>query len=260
MNSLTLAMRAKGSVGSPLPCPFPQLEQMRAFLRRGQISLLAGASGGGKTAFMTHWVLNGMYDEINTIPTLYFSSDSDQFTVGSRVAQSILKCTQDEADDRLRESWEIFHEATGHVWWDWKVGPTLQHYESEIEAYALVMGMYPHLIVIDNLMDSDAGYGASEGENQRETLLWGSEWARKTGAHIAFLHHVTGPNVRGDAPIGIDGIMNKVDKRARLILTFHQSTPGFLNVSVVKNSLGPKATDGSWYTSLPWLPERGWFG
>ncbi|MFC6021532.1 AAA family ATPase [Plantactinospora solaniradicis] len=253
-------MRARGRVGDPLPCPYTSLERMRAFARRGQISLSAGASGGGKTAFWSNWALNARYDGDYPIPTLYFSSDSDQHTVGIRIAQAVLGCTQDEAEERLEDSWDLFHEATEHTWWDFKVGPTLDHFDAEIETYSLVHGQYPSLIVIDNLMDCDAGYGADEGANQREALLWGSSKARETNAHIAFLHHVTGPNVNGNYPIGKDGLMNKVDKRPRLILTFHQTDPGLLNVSVVKNSTGPARSDGGWFTSIPWLPERSWFG
>lgn len=207
--------------------------------------------------------MNGRYDDIYPIPTLYFSSDSDQATLGIRAVQGVFQCTQAEAEKKLQEAggWEAFHEATEHVWFDFTVGPSLEHFNSEIEAYAITNGEYPHLIVVDNLMDVDSGYGADEGANQREALLWGADKARETGAHIAFLHHVTGENVEGNAPIGKKGLMNKVDKRPRLIFTFFQDPdlPGHLNVSVVKNSNGQAKSDGTMYTSIPWLPERSWF-
>lgn len=257
-------MRARGSVGEPLPTPFPQLARLNAHARRGQMSLSAAASGGGKTAFWTHWVLNGRYDDVHPIPTLYFSSDSDQWTVGTRIAQGVFQCTQAEVKERLEDPKQlaIFHEATEHVWFDWTVGPSLEHFNSEIEAYAINEGEYPHLIVVDNLMDVDSGYGADEGSNQREALLWGASKARETGAHVAFLHHVTGDNVEGNSPIGKRGLMNKVDKRPRLIYTFFKNPdqPNYLNVSVVKNSNGKAESDGSMYVSIPWLPERSWFG
>lgn len=260
--NISLAMRAKGRLGEPLPSPYTSLEKMRAFARRGQMSLSAGASGGGKTAFWSNWALRARYDDIYPIPTLYFSSDSDQHTVGARLAQAVFGCTQDDAAKRLEEpgGWEAFHEATEHIDWDFTVGPTIEHFDAEIDSYAISNGSYPSLVVVDNLMDVDAGYGADEGSNQREALLWGSAKARATGAHVAFLHHVTGANVNGDSPIGKDAIMNKVDKRPRLILTFFQDIPGFLNCSVVKNSTGQAKSDGSMYCQIPWLPERSWFG
>lgn len=264
MNSLSLAMRARGRVGDPLPTPFSQLAALRAYARRGQMGLTAAASGGGKTALWTHWVMSARYDDIYPIPTLYFSSDSDQATVGVRCAQGVFGCTQDEAEGRLNApgGWEKFHEATEHVWWDFTVAPSIEHFNEEIEAYALTNGEYPHLIVVDNLMDVDAGYGADEGSNQREALLWGAAKARETGAHVHFLHHVTGDNVEGNAPMGKRSLMNKVDKRPRLILTMFQppELPGYLNVSVVKNSSGQAKSDGSMYVSIPWLPERSWMG
>lgn len=255
-------MRAAGRVGDPLPTPFSQLDKLNALPRRGQMSLSAAASGGGKTAFWMHWVMNGRYDGDYPIPTLYFSSDSDQWTVGTRVAQAVFQCTQKEAQERLNNDWQTFHDATEHIWIDWQVGPSLEHFNAEIEAYAIANGEYPHLIVVDNLMDVDSGYGADEGSNQREALLWGASKARETGAHIAFLHHVTGDNVEGNAPIGKKGLMNKVDKRPRLIYTFFKNPeqPGYLNLSVVKNSNGKAESDGSMYTSIPWLPERSFFG
>ncbi|WP_073837487.1 AAA family ATPase [Micromonospora sp. CB01531] len=257
-------MRAKGRVGEPLPTPFSQLAALRAFARRGQMGLTAAASGGGKTAFWCHWVMNGRYDDIYPIPTLYFSSDSDTATVGVRTAQGVFGCTQDEAEKRLAEpgGWEAFHEATEHVWWDFQVAPTLEHMNEEIEAYAIANGEYPHLIVVDNLMDVDSGYGADEGSNQREALLWGASKARETGAHVHFLHHVTGENVNGDRPIGKRDILNKVDKRPRIIYTAWQDPemPGYLQLSVIKNSNGSAKSDGSLYVSIPWLPERAWMG
>lgn len=228
------------------------------------MSLTAAASGGGKTAFWSHWVMTARYQDIYPIPTLYFSSDSDQATVGVRAAQAVFGCSQEDVPRHLGEpgGWAAFHEATEHVWYDFTVGPELSHFDAEIEAYSIAQGAYPHLIVVDNLMDVDAGYGADEGSNQREALLWGAAKARETGAHVAFLHHVTGDHVNGDAPIGKRDIMNKVDKRPRLIFTMHKDPmePGLLNVSVVKNSTGRAESDGSLFVRIPWLPERSWFG
>lgn len=247
-----------------MPSPFPSLDSLRAFARRGQMGLTAAASGGGKTAFWSHWVMNARYDGIHPIPTLYFSSDSDVATVGVRIVQGVFGCTQDEAKEVLDKpgAWESFHEATEHIYWDFTVGPTLAHFNEEIDAYAMGNGEYPHLIIVDNLMDVDAGYGADEGSNQREALLWGASKARETGAHIHFLHHVTGDNVEGNEPMGKRSLMNKVDKRPRLIYTMFKDPerPNFLNVSVVKNSSGPAESNGSLYVSIPWLPERSWFG
>ncbi len=228
------------------------------------MGLTSAASGGGKTAFWCHWVMNARYDGDYPIPTLYFSSDSDTATVGVRTAQGVFHCTQDEAEKRLKEpgGWEAFHEATQHVWWDFQVAPTLEHMNEEIEAYAISEGAYPHLIVVDNLMDVDSGYGADEGSNQREALLWGAAKARETGAHVHFLHHVTGDNVEGNTPMGKRALMNKVDKRPRLIYTMFQDPafPQMLNVSVVKNSSGTAQSDGGLFVRIPWVPERSWMG
>lgn len=253
-------MRAQERVGEPLPSPFRKLNDLRAFARRGQMGLTAAASGGGKTAFWCHWVMNARYPDGRPIPTLYFSSDSDTETVGVRIAQGVFGCSQDEAKKRLKTpgGWAELHAATEHIWWDFQVGPSLEHMDQEIEAYAIANGAYPHLVIADNLMDIDAGYGSDEGSNQREALLWGASRARETVAHFNFLHHVTGDNVEGNAPLGKRSLMNKVDKRPRLILTMFQDpgTPGFLNVSVVKNSLGQANSSGALYVPVAWVPER----
>lgn len=257
-------MRARGQLGSPLPSPYRSLDNMRAFARRGQMSLSVGASGGGKTAFWSNWALQARHEGDYPIPTLYFSSDSDAHTVGIRMAQAVFGCPQDDAEKKLKQGggWSLLHEATEHIYWDFTVGPTLEHFNDEIDAYAIANGEHPHLIIVDNLLDVDSGYGADEGANQREAMLWGAAKARETDAHIAFLHHVTGEQVNGEAPIGKRDILNKVDKRPRLIYTFHKNPaqPGLLNVSVVKNSSGPAQSNGGWFASIPWTPERSWFG
>lgn len=48
LQTIGLTLRAKGKEGESLPAVFHQLERIGAKIRRGQVTLVAGAAGAGK--------------------------------------------------------------------------------------------------------------------------------------------------------------------------------------------------------------------
>lgn len=261
MQSLGLALRKRGDAGEPLPSPFRAFDSVKISFRRSQLSLIAAAPGGGKTALTIWMILRMMYKEAG-VPTLYMSADTDMMTVASTALAGIMEVRMEEAELLIGqedpEAAGLLEEWTSHIWFCFQRGPTLEDIGTELEAYAHVHGEYPHLVIIDTLRSV-----AESGEDlHRYSVIMPalSELAGKIQAHVLALHHVTGRWENGNQPIPRDGIEFKVTKEASTVLTLFRSEPGFLGVRVVKSRNGPAWTDGSYGVEIPWNPDRGYFG
>lgn len=261
MQTLALAMKASPDEGEALPSPFKRVTALGAVHRRGQVSLVAAGSGGGKSAYATHLAVHGKHNWGDPIPTLYFSADSDKVTLGTRVACSLVNRPLGEVEEKLRngdrELWQKVSEVD-HIWWNWHAQPSCHDIQQEMEAYAYVNGEWPHLVVIDNLINVDAEGEA--GHVQKDGVVhWLQQLANLTNAHVLILHHVTGNYEDGNQPIPKSALLDKVAKRPRLVLTLWKPGENLLGVSVVKNSTGRASSDGSYGTTLGWMPERSYF-
>lgn len=252
MQTLSLALRVSEDVGLALPSVFPTLEKMGAKFRRGQLSLIAGGPGTGKSAIASYIAVNAGYGDFSEVgvPTLYFSADTDKRTLGNRVAASVSHHTVDEAEDLISQKHNgilrILEDNTSHIWFNWNNGPNLDDIENEVEAFAHTWGEWPHLIVIDNLKNIWVDNPGDGGEHVRydRVLDYLHELAGLTNAHIMVLHHVTGFYEDGDKPIPLSGILGKVTKPFRLIITLYRPTEEQIGLSIVKNSTGKMDQSG----------------
>lgn len=267
MQTLALSMRASQERGAPLPVRYKGLGALGAHFRRGQVSLIVAAAGVGKSSFIMDYSIFADYDgEGNMIPTLYFSADSDEQTIGDRATAAIIGKDTTEAHKLLRakdnKTWRAQEEATNHIWFNFEPTPTLDDISDEIDAYCYYTGDFPHLIVIDTAMNVQAGGDMSMGmQNLYGVMDAAHKVARLTGAHVCIQHHATGEHVDGNQPLPRSGIMGKIDKLPRLILTLYKPGPDLLGVSVVKNSNGPADANGvDVQVQLPFMPSRSWIG
>lgn len=268
MQSLALAMKARGDEGHALPTVFTQLEELGAHFRRGQMSLIAAAPGGGKSAVASHLALKMAYDAFmdERVPTLYFSADSDRGTLGVRLAAAVLNKTLQDTEALLdsgdEESWSALENALDHVWLSWDPAPSLSDIEKEIEAYVEVQGEYPHLIIVDNLKNLVPDNAGQRHEEYDEIMEWLKVLASTTKAHVLVLHHVTGMYENGNEPIPLNGLLGKPGKACRLILTLFmiERDPDIMGMCIVKNSNGKADASGGLYVAVPWMAERSWFG
>lgn len=246
MQTLSLALRNSEDVGHALPGVFPSLEKIGAKFRRGQLSLIAGGPGTGKSAVASYIATNSGYGEFGEIgvPTLYFSADTDKRTLGNRIAASVSHETVDNSEKLLNERHkgflQILEDATSHIWFNWNTSPNVEDLGAEVEAFAHATGDWPHLIVIDNLKNIWVDSSGEGGEHIRydRVLDYLHEVAGYTNAHIMVLHHVTGIYEDGDKPIPLSGILGKVTKPFRLIITLYRPSEQQIGLSVVKNSTG----------------------
>lgn len=257
MQTLIRAMLAKQDEGLALPSPFTQFPSYGIRFRRGQVSLIAAASNGGKSALATHIAVHSR----PKIPTLYFSADSDKITLGTRVAASILNKPVDVVEGRLRagdqEVWDAVEEATDHIWFSWDAAPSLKDIEEEMLAFAYTTGTWPHLLVIDNLINIDPE--GESGHVQKDGVLhWLQQLSNLSNAHTMVLHHVTGVYEDGVNPIPKSGLLDKVAKRPRLVLTLYRISENLMGVRVVKNSSGKADPEAGYGPDLAVQFERSW--
>lgn len=246
MQTLSLALKGSEAVGTSLPPVFPSLEKMGAKFRRGQLSLIAGGPGTGKSAVATFLAVNMAYGEFGEtpVPTLYFSADTDKRTLGNRITASVSHETVDNVETLLEKKhkglMQILEDNTSHIWFNWNNGPSLDNIQDEVEAFAHATGDWPHLIVIDNLKNIWVDNPGEGGEHVRydRVLDFLHELAGYTNAHIMVLHHVTGFYEDGDKPIPLSGILGKVTKPFRLIVTLYRPSEEQIGLSIVKNSTG----------------------
>lgn len=260
MQTLSLAMEARPDEGKALPTPFKSFHDFGIHFRRGQVSIVAAASGGGKSALATHIAVHAA----PRIPTLYCSADTDKITLGTRIAASILNRPVASVESDLRrgdiETWSTVKDGTDHVWFYWDAYPSLQDVEDELDAYAYVTGAWPHLIVIDNLINIDSDGEA--GHLQKDAVMhYLQQLANITNAHIMVLHHVTGQYEDGLQPIPKSGLLDKVAKRPRLVLTLYrveEDPEHILGVRVVKNSSGRMDPAATYGPNIAVMFEKAW--
>lgn len=237
MKTLARAVRRGLSSGEPLPSPWPVFESKKITFRRSSMQMIAGPPGSMKTVLMLNIV-----DRMGpNVPTLYHSSDSDDFTMATRVYAMRTGTSTDESELLIMKDAALAAEALktfGHVKWSFHAAPTLDHMWREAEAFREVHGTYPHHTVIDILMDVD--YEGASDQNYWALMSELKVMARDQQTALTIVHH-TSEAAKGGTPPPRSAIMGKANQLPTCILTLwgdaHQGT---LDVAVVKNRFGPQ--------------------
>lgn|SRR5690606_30336540 len=240
MLSLTQSVWARGSAGDPLPTVYQALADKGIIFRRGQLCLVCAGPGTGKSAFTLSLALKG------AVPTLYMSADSDSFDQAKRAVSIVSngRINQEDAEAMVLAG-EIPPEIQAEfdrrpVRFNYSAQPTIDELERSLTAYLELYGVYPDLIVVDNItnvvseMDEENQYAGLEG-----LMDYLHNVARKTQACVVPLHHVTGKHNNGGEPIPRDGVKGQITRVPEMVLTlFKRDGQGFgpdtLGVSGVK--------------------------
>lgn len=253
MQSLIQGRRKSLGMGDPIPSPFTKFSYNGIFFRRGSLSLVAAAPGGGKSALVQNIVQRGN-DEGHVARTLYLSADSDASQMFQRSAAMATGYELSEVERLMKEGGvgmleERARVASSHVQYSFDSTHTTESVMDELDAYATVHGEYPEVLVMDNLLNLDAGF-EDEWRNLAEASFDLLNIARDTGAAVIALHHVGGTHEMGDKPMGLDALRGKVSKLPALVLTLHRLGEGQMNVSVVKNRTAKADASGNYGVGL----------
>ncbi|RJQ80016.1 hypothetical protein D5S17_09235 [Pseudonocardiaceae bacterium YIM PH 21723] len=259
MYSMLQSRRARGLAGEPLPSVFTALEQSQVRFVRGQLGLLAGGPGCGKTALALTLALR------MGVPALYFSADSDAFVQLARTVAIVAGWSMEQATDHVRRDDldSVYTELAGvPIRMVYLASPGLDDIELSLQAYEEVYGEYPHLTVLDNITNvrESTGPDGSPNSGLEPLMDWLHEAARGTQAHVLGLHHVTGPFNDADKPIPLSGLKGQVGRVPALVATIHRRRqeygPDRLLVSSVKNRTGSADASGQSFAELEFDAAR----
>lgn len=248
MLSLVQGRKKNSSAGEPLHMPFNVLNSAECFIRKSQLTLIAGGPGTGKSAF-TQALLQRGNDNGAHNSVMYFSADSDAMTMWKRAAAIATGWEQSEIERMVTEGNHAgidaeVKAATQHMRFDYRSAPDEDDVLNSLHAYAQVYGAYPEVIVMDNLRNLfiDGVEGEFQALDQATVFL--HDLAKDINAAVIGLHHVVGDSENGDKPIPLSGIRGKVTKIPEVCLTLYRQGD-ILNVSPVKNRNGRADASGS---------------
>ncbi|MFF4927430.1 AAA family ATPase [Streptomyces griseofuscus] len=252
MYTLSQSIRAKGDSGEPLPAAYKSMEKAGTRYIRGQLSLTVAGGGTGKSAYTLSRILRAE----SPIPTIYFSADSSADIQLSR-AISILTGTEmtDSMSAVRRNDIGIYAELLDEhpIRFDYAASPTIDDIEDTVSAWYELYGEDAHMVVLDNITNIRGGTQANDEDpfGGLESLMdWANDMARQTGAHVAGLHHTTGPHNDGQSPIPMSGVKGQITRVPALVLTLHKPEEDVLAVSTVKNRAGKSDASGQTFVSL----------
>jgi len=129
--------------------------------------------------------------------------------------------------------------AIQHIRYDYNPSPNADDIDEAVDAFALVYGEYPHLIVIDNLKNVDAD-DLAETNKIEAVMLFLKTLAHRTNSCVVMLHHLTGQYTDGKTMPPMSALIDKVDKIPEGILMLWIPGHGSLGVNVVKNRTGER--------------------
>ena len=249
MRTLAREVKRGVSAGEPLPMPWPIFEEKKMHLRRGSIAMVAGPPGSMKTVLTLNMVKN-----IN-VPTIYHSSDSDSFTMASRSLAMLTGTPTDETETWVMLNKQLAHDtlkSMDFVRWSFMSSPTLEHMENEANAFFELKGEYPHLTVIDIMMDIN--YEGAGEQNYWALMAELKDMAREQETAILVVHH-TSESAKAGSPPPRSAIMGKANQLPTLILTlWGDAHAGTLDIATVKNRFGPQDPMGGKYFKMSASP------
>jgi len=244
--SVTLARTIERGVstGDPLPDVYPSLARAQVHFRRGNLHMIAGAPGSMKTMFVVDMVRR------LGVPTLYFSNDSDETTIISRLlANRVQRPTQDVAEEMVQmPAWaSSFLRPMANVRWSFNPSPTLEDIQVETEAFAEIYGDYPHLIVVDVLVNVSYYEDTDHGQIGR-ILQFLHGLARDSRSAVVVVHHCT-EAVSGHPCPPRSAIMQKRAELPVLIASV-AVYDGTFYFAPLKNRWGPQDPSGKTAVSM----------
>ena len=233
--SATQALRKAAETGEPLPLPpaMARVVQAGGAFRRGHEVMIVGLPNAGKSAF-AQWIAAQ-----TNVPTLYFSADQDEFTASTRLAASLTGTPVGQIATALNIGEGTYFEQVlnqSNLKFCFDPTPSLEDIQLELDAYVDTWDDYPHMIVVDNLIDIDIA-GPPDADHYILSEL--NALARKTRACVVVLAHGSEVTTKDNHPPRMKDIHNKVSKKPQLILTVNlDDTNNNFLVCVVKTREG----------------------
>ena len=248
---LTLAQAAnkQKSGAQLLPDLFPALANDGVRFRRGQVTMIAGQPNSGKSLLALFYAVK------SDVPTLYVSADTDAYTTAIRAAAVITGNQVSSVEESFNSGngYEFYQdelETLKNLQFSFDPSPTLDDIDLSIQAYGEAFGEYPHLIIIDNLMNVAALHD-NEWTGMRDIAKAMHHVARQTDAAVFLLHHTSEGEGRPELPPSRKSIQGKISQLPEMILTVamdHDTSE--YRIACVKNRFAKNSASGANFTVL----------
>lgn len=251
MKRLHRAVRQKRIGGRPLPTVFPSMATSKIYIRRSEVTMIAGQPGAGKSLLALWHSLAWATD--HDLRGIYLSADSAELGQAARaLAMKVMNLSVSDAEILLDrgDEWAIEQMASlNNLSWSFEDDLSYDNIAEEVEAFVELWGTTPDFIVVDNLTDVE-GQAEDEWATLRRALKALVQLARSTDAAVVVLHHTSEePKFNGDPCPPRAAIQGKCAQKPAVILT--TSDRGHHRpVACVKNRFGKADKSGN--TAL-WL-------
>jgi len=242
-SKLARIVRRGVQAGTPLPDVWSSFKNRGMHFYRGSVTLVSSTPASMKTMLLLNLV-----DEMK-VPTLYFSNDSNEMTVISRLLARRTGIDSLITRERAIEDPEWAGRVLSDIdWvrWSFVSSPTLEDIQEEVAAFDELWGEMPHLIVVDVLGKVDYSTGDYTGDEDIVRYL--DRIARESGACVVVASH-TSENVPGNPCQPLSALLNKIGKFPVMVLTLAHVS-GVLYVAPVKNRDGFADASGRSYVTF----------
>lgn len=251
MKSLARVKLRAGGAGAPLPVVFQALEDRKIRIRRGQATIVAAPPNSGKSLWALYYVLRLARKGVRT---LYMSADTDEHDQKIRAATMLTGHSYETVDTAYQEEAGEYYDdvlaGVDGVRFDFLDSPTFEHIEENVLAHNELWGVYPDLIVIDNLGNLVLEY-EDEYRGLKDATRAFKHMARETGAAFLLLHHANETEVDPQTPAARKNITGKisqfVENAITLVLVDSLQEMRFASV---KNRSGKKDASGKDFATI----------
>jgi len=264
MKSIARSLAASGTVGEPIPMPWPRLNETLK-LHTKELAIVAGAPGAGKSVFALNVAMD--YDQ----PVLYLAMDSSP-SVFARSAALAMRAEIGWVYDTLRDEETKdqllleLGDANPNLFIN-AGAITVGGIEARVEALTEVLGCAPKLIILDNLIDliveghvhTDTGFYAAALNPLKQMAI-------RHDTCVMALHHVTrrggengsNPHGLGTRPLKMTDLLYSGEREAEHVLgVYHDHKKDRMNIQILKQRDGDADPEGGLRVPTIWHAPYG---